>query len=172
MYAQAVGRRIGKKKVMRVFYRLLRTERSCWCRKIRGRLKLGVGFLLQWMELASSPSVPSTPDKSLRYRHSPIFRGLHCRTIPLPHSDRDKGTGTKGPPFSWYRQALYLRTRSSSSANVAENSDSSDKLHLSFNWTHVNIKRCEVANLSLRVYPTRGILTNDAFDAWLFQASA
>ena len=122
------------------------------------------------MELASSPSVPSTLDKSLRYRHSPIFRGLHCRTIPLPHSDRDKGTGIRGPPFSWYRQALYLRTHSSRdhlssvraaqrlidpqsgkydfrSANVAENSDSSDKLHLSFNWTHVNIKRCEAMQL-------------------------
>jgi len=33
------------------------------------------------------------------------------------------------------------------SANVAENSDSSDKLHLSFNWTHVNIKRCEAMQL-------------------------
>jgi len=29
-----------------------------------------------------------------------------------------------------------------------------------------------LANLSLRVYPTRGILTNNAFDAWLFQAPA
>ena len=129
-----------------------------------------MGFLLQWMELASFPSVASTLNKSLKYRHSPIFRGLHCRTIPLPHSDRDKSTGIKGPPFNWYRQALYLRTRSSRdhlssvraaqrlidpqsgkydfrSANVAENSDSSDKLHLSFNWTHVNIKGCEAMQL-------------------------
>jgi len=96
-----------------------------------------------------------------RYRHSQIFRGLHCRTIPLPHSDRGKGTGIRGPPFSWYRQALYLRTHSSRdhlidpqsgkydfrSANVAENWDSSGKLHLSFNWTHVNIKRCEAMQL-------------------------
>jgi len=129
-----------------------------------------VGFPLQWVELASSPSVPSTLDKSLRYRHSQIFQGLHCHAISLPHSDRDKGTGIRGPPFSWYRQALYLRKRSSRhhlssvraaqriidpqsgkydfhSANVAENSDSSDTLHLSFNWTHVNIKRCEAMQL-------------------------
>ena len=42
MYAQAVGRCIGKKKVMRIFYQLLRTKRPCWCRKIR------VGSSLVW----------------------------------------------------------------------------------------------------------------------------
>ena len=42
MYAQAVGRRIGEKKVMRIFYQLLRTKRPCRLKKIR------VGSGLVW----------------------------------------------------------------------------------------------------------------------------
>ena len=161
-----------------------------------------MGFPLQWVELASSPSVPSTLDKSLRYRHSQIFQGLHCHTISLPHSDRDKGTGIRGPPFSWYRQALYLRKRSSRhhlssplferlSESLTPNQESmistpqmllkirTPLIHCICPLTgHMSISRdvrlCSSCQSLAESIPdkTRGILTNDAFDAWLVQAPA